>query len=389
MYRADDLKEGLLHLWGWRQNYDTGNYSIEDALLESDTGRYLQEVHPLLTLDNLKAIAPDFDNMETTDATFSDWLEEKMEGGIMQAIQTFYDTKISGKTLKSILERKTLFDGAGRLQDTITNQGKIVGFEIVPIRALGVTVKVNRIGLQFTKAGTVTLYLMHSSRKEVIKTIVCTRVKAYGQEWFTPDTDLYLPYLGDETDAGGSWYLVYAQDELPEDSEAINKAKDWSKSPCSCSPTELSAWKVWSRYMEVHPFSVAGLSEVSELWDIEDNLYTSSYNYGMNLQITIECDLTDFILEQKKSFQNLIGFQIAINLLREMAYNPAFKLGRPQQNLSMQSILYELDGDSQSPKMSGLVYQFNKALEAVNLDMAGLSRVCLPCRKGGIKYRTV
>ena len=125
------------------------------------------------------------------------------------------------------------------------------------------------------------------------------------------------------------------------------------------------------------------------MWDVANNLYTYTSNYGINLQLTISCDLTDIIVQQKKLFQNIIGLQVAVDMLREFAYNPSFNIGRTQQNFSRNEILYELDGDSQGYKKSGLMYELSKALQAVDIDTTDLSRVCLPCRNKGVKYRTV
>ena len=125
------------------------------------------------------------------------------------------------------------------------------------------------------------------------------------------------------------------------------------------------------------------------LWDVSNNIYTITQNYGINLQITIECDLTDIIIQQKNAFQNVIGLQVAIDMLREFAYNPNFNINRTQQNFSREAILYEIDGDSQGYKKSGLAYQQKLAMDALKLDTTNLSRVCTPCNNGGIRFKTI
>ena len=64
MVRATDIQDKLLHLIGWQQNYDTTDLKISEALTESESGLYFQQVHPLLTLQNMACIAPDFKNIE-------------------------------------------------------------------------------------------------------------------------------------------------------------------------------------------------------------------------------------------------------------------------------------------------------------------------------------
>ena len=439
MIRANDIQEKMLHLIGREQKYNTSDLKISDALTVSESGLYFQQIHPLLTLQNMSCIAPDFKNTtfneydsekeyrkgnivkindtlykalqnckgispedesnEIYDATeywvetnpFSEWLESKTKASIQKAISRYYTEKIAQGTYKTLCENKTLFDGTGRIVDVVKNRRNLVGFEIVPIRAKGVTTKINKIGLQFTEPGEYTLYLMHSSMYEPVKVINLTKTRKNSIEWFTVD-DLYLPYQSENNDAGGSWYLCYLQSQLPEGSQAIRKDKDWSKEPCkSCSRSEYASWLSWSKYLEVHPFYVNEemLNESMTLWDVENNEYTYDTNYGINLEVSVSCDITDFIVEQRAIFQDIIAKQVAIDMLREFAYNANVRTNRHSINASRIDILYEIDGDSSSMKQSGLSHQLNLAYKAIKLSTEGLDRVCLPCKNNGIKYRTV
>lgn len=435
MVRANDIQEKLLHLIGWEQNYYTSDLKISDALTVSESGLYFQQIHPLLTLQNMSCIAPDFKNITFPEYNsekeyskgnvvdyqgtqykalqkaqgkqpdieseywvetnlFSEWLESKTKASIQKAIARYCNEKTAEGTNKLLCESRTLFDGTGRLVDTVKNKKNLVGFEIVPVRAKGVTTKINKICLQFTKAGEYTLYLMHSSMDAPVKVIKLTKVRDNSAEWFTVD-DLYLPYQSEDNDAGGSWYLCYFQSELPEGSQAIRKNKDWSKEPCgSCSRRELLAWMTWSKYLEIHPFFVNEElinteDESLHLWDVENNQYTYDNNYGLNLEVTVSCDITDFIVEQRMMFQDVIAKQVAVDMLREFAYNSNVRTNRHSINASRLDILYEVDGDSSSMKKSGLSYQLDMAFKAIKLSTSGIDRVCLPCRNNGIKYRTV
>lgn len=442
MVRALDIQEKLLHLIGWEQNYDTSDLKISDALTVSESGLYFQQIHPLLTLQNMSCIAPDFKNMTFEEynaekayfkgnivkynellykalqnsvgkqpdieseywvetSPFSEWLESKTKASIQKAISRYCNEKIAQGAYKTLCENRTLFDGTGRLVDVVKNKKNLVGFEIVPIRAKGVTTKINKIGLQFTEPGEYTLYLMHSSMDTPVKIIKLNKIRKNSIEWFSLD-DVYLPYQSDDNDAGGSWYLCYFQSELPEGSQAIRKNKDWSKEPCgSCSRKELLAWQAWSKYIEVHPFFVneelvetVNFNEDFEkqpihLWDVDNNQYTYDNNYGLNLDITVACDITDFIIEQRTLFQDIIAKQVAVDMLREFAYNANVRTNRHSINASRLDILYEVDGDSSSMKKSGLSYQLDMAFKAINISTQGIDRVCLPCKNNGIKYRTV
>lgn len=436
MVRIQEIQEGLLHLIGWRQSYDANDGVISEALTQSESGLYYQDAHPLLTLQNLQSIAPDFsnisypahstektyakgivvtnsdkhykslkavpENIQITDTEywietnpFSEWLETKTKACITKAISCYVNEKVAKGTYKALCEKKTLFDGTGRIYDTIKNKNNLVGFEIVPIRAKGVTTKINRIGLQFSEPGDYTILVMHSSLMEPYYQETFTKRIGNNIEWFTPSQELYLPYETDEIDAGGSWYICYVQSQLPTGSQAIRKSRDWSKGPCNeCSRHEYETWHIWSKYLEVHPFYVNEelvpiVDEQVQLWDVENNLYDYSTNYGLNLDITVACDMADFIIEQRQMFTDYLSKSLAIDFLREFAYNPNVRTNRHSVNASRPDILYEIDGDSSSIKKSGLSYQLELASKAIQVSTEGIDRVCLPCVNHGIKYRAV
>lgn len=427
MIRIADIQDKMLHLVGWKQSYDLSDIMLSSNITQTESGMYFQQIHPLLTLDNLRSIAPDFQNFNwqvhdvnkayksgevvriddslykaiqdvpaETDILdseywsetnpFSEWLEEKTKASIVKLVNKFINMKLADKATKSLIENKTLFDGTGRLTNKIENRNKLVGFEINTVRSKGVTVKIDKIGLQMTEPGSYTLYIFHSSNPEPIYTLTFEKTKANSLEWFKPKDDILLPYESANTDAGGSWYLVYKQSELPENAQAIYKDRDWSTGPCkACSRSEFLAYQAWSRYIEIHPFYISE----DEEFDPEIMNFTYDKNYGINLEVSAYCDLTDFIIKQRAMFQDVLSKQVAIDFLREFAYNPNVRTNRHSINASKLDILTELDGDANSMRQSGLSYELDIALKALSISTQGLDRVCLPCVNNGIKYRSI
>lgn len=427
MIRIADIQDKMLHLVGWKQSYDLSDIMLSSNLTQTESGMYFQQIHPLLTLDNLRSIAPDFQNYNwqvhdahkayksgevvrvddslykalqdvpaetdildseywTETNPFSEWLEEKTKASIVKLVNKFINMKLADKATKSLIENKILFDGTGRLTNKIKNRNRLVGFEIDTVRSKGVTVKIDKIGLQMTKPGSYTIYIFHSSNPEPIYTLTFEKTKADSLEWFKPKNDILLPYESANTDAGGSWYLVYKQSELPENAQAIYKDRDWSTGPCeACSRSEFLAYQAWSRYIEVHPFYISE----DEEFDPEIMNFTYDKNYGINLEVSAYCDLTDFIIKQRAIFQDVLSKQVAIDFLREFAYNPNVRTNRHSINASKLDILTELDGDSNSMRQSGLSYELDIALKALSISTQGLDRVCLPCVNNGIKYRSI
>ena len=450
MIRLQDIQDALLPVVGWAQDYNPQN-QIDKALCESESGLTFQGAHPLVTLANIRAIMPDDylfqypawnailnykrgkkvrhndilwianrDNVgqEPTKSDFnqdfnndfggespwvvynplSDFVRNLTVNGINTAVQQFIQEKQLREETKNLLERRTFFDGAARLAATIDPTGKIVGFEIVPVRAMGVTTKIERIGLQMVGAtGKVKLYLFHSSQVAPMRTIEVEFTNTNGGfQWFTPSEPIYLPYIasgdGDGNDAGGAWFLCYNQNELPAGMQALNVSKDWSSEPCqTCLGGSIESWRQMTKYLQVSPFGIhapADFAQHPEMFDIGRIGYTNTMNYGMNVEISVGCDLTDFIISQRQIFASVIQKQVAANVLRTIAMNPDVRVNRNQVNVTRDEILYELDG-APTGRVSGLVYELSQAYKALSLDTRGLDRVCLQCNNHGVKYRTV
>ena len=334
MIRIKEIQKAFSGLVGWRQPYASQQAQC------SESGLYYQDAHPLLTLENMRSVMPggwerqypEWDKAKaykqgdkvayapqiwiaTADNTgqlpeqgsaywqpfdtLTDYLGTLTESGTAAVVQTFLQMKQLQQQTRNLLERRTFFDGAGRIKATLQNRHKVAGFEIVPVRSMGVTAKIERVGLQmYGGTGDVTLYLFHSSQPEPVKTYTLPFTATNGGfQWFELE-DCYLPYIGDGTNAGGAWYLCYDQDSLPLGMEAVNMSKDWSREPCgTCNAGDVEAWRELTKYLQISPFMVAspqGFRDNPLLWDISGNIYTNTANYGLNCMVTVGCDLTGF-----------------------------------------------------------------------------------------------
>ena len=439
MIRLNEIQTALLPVVGWQQDYNPQN-QIDNALCQSESGLTYQGAHPLVTLENIRNIMPDdylYRYPEWVAGQYakgskvrhngvvwiatatvvladdapgeagspwaeynmvSDYVHQLTVNGINTAVQMFIQEKQLQKETQNLLERRTFFDGAARMAATIDPTGKIVGFEIVPVRAMGVTTKIERIGLQMIGAtGTVKLYLFHSSQVAPMREIELTFTNTNGGfQWFTPAEPIYLPYIpgvdGNGNDAGGAWFLCYNQNELPAGMRALNVSKDWSVEPCqTCLGGSIDSWRQMTKYLQVSPFGIhapADFAEYPEMFDIGQIGYTNTMNYGLNVEISVGCDLTDFIISQRGIFATVLQKQVAATVLRTIAMNPDVRVNRNQVNATRDEILYELDGNP-TGRASGLGYELKQAYKALSLDTRGLDRICLQCNNHGVKYRTV
>lgn len=449
MLRLNDIQKALLPVVGWEQGYgDTllGVAYTEPDITVSESGLTFQAAHPLVTLENVRSIMPADYYIKYPDITsaspsttywkgqkvrykekyfvciedgvgnpddepegwsnwnpLNDFLYDMMKRSVNTVVQQYIQQKQLNRETQNLMERRTLFDGAARLQAVIDPKHRLVGMEIVPVRGLGVTAKIERIGLQMVHGtGEIKMYIFHSSQVSPIYEFWLNYTNTSGGfQWFVPKGDLYLPYLGEnlwddaakQTDSGGAWYLCYVQDELPEGMRALNVSKDWSSEPCqTCLGGSIESWRQLTKYLQVSPFS----TKVPEDWDLNapkmfDNgqlNYTNTMNYGINLEISVGCDISDFIIMQRSIFATAIQKQVAYDVLRTLAMNPDVRVNRNQVNATRDELLYELDGNPVG-RAGGLAYDLKQAYKALDIDTKGLDRICLKCQNGGVRYRTV
>lgn len=451
MYQLDKIIEALEGLVGW----DSEGYALPESVQESDSGLTFQMAHPLVTINNIEGIMRERDDLITDDYLLNypnggspkypvwesnsnytkgakvswlgvyyiaqrdisaglnpyadqtdtggyfwkiysptgDYLAKLTKTGITQVIQRFLAEKKIRNESKALLEHRTFFDGSGRLSSTIQKRGRVVGYEITPVRGEGVAIWINRIGLQFRSDASFVLpvYLFHSSKATPYATMSNDYSKTNGTfQWWDYGNE-YCPYSSDEVNAGGSWYLCYWEGNLPVTAEAINMTKDWSKEPCTtCGISDIRAWRELTKYVQISPFCVSvdehwGRNPM--LWDISKNIYTSTTNYGLNVELTIGCDITPFIVRQRSIFADVIEKQVAYNLLRTMSMNPDVRVNRNQNNVGRMDLLYELDGDTRG-RRGGFGYELDKAYAALEIDTQGMDRICLSCNNYGVKYTT-
>lgn len=441
MIRITDIQQGLAHLVGWEQAIGNDN-RIQDTLSESESGLTFQQAHDLLTLDNIRAILPQEDTPSAWDADtnykpgmtclyesvaficiknntnvhpgtdfnedynddygdgywrkydqLSEFLRKATADGIARMANRIIEEKTINGASKQLFERKTLFDVAGRIDNRIATSHSLVGYEIQPLRGMGVTVQIHRIGLQMTGAtGNVQMYIFHSSRRNPIYTFRLRIIDGKGYQWFEGDkvvgSNIFLPYIGNGyRNDGGSWYICYNQDDMPTNMQAVNISRDWSREPCSgCNVGDAVAWRNMTRYIRISPFRVAvsdNFATNPQFPDISNVVYTCSACYGMNLDLSIGCDLSDFFISQRSIFASALQKEVAVSMLRRILHNPNVNVNRNQMNAALQM---DIEGNTYQKSM-GLAKELDRTYKALDLDTQGLDSACLACKKNGIKFR--
>lgn len=371
MYNATQVKAGLIDLIGWRQNVDITGRQLTDVTT-SDSGIYYNDEHPLLTFANLQSIAPEFNKLNDGTNTnyntrFSEWLKQRTEAGILRALDRWLNEKSKIRTAKGLLAAAPVFKNTSNVMSLDTDNSKIVGHvvDLLPSKSLRLTIDSIALQLSGDQTLTVSLYEVGQATAIVSQAFVYTGNGSV--QWFTPTATW-------ELDGNKTYYITYDQNDLT--GQSVNSIYgQTSEFSGDCAK--------YARFMsfEATTFTPAMLTG--------DRALGNGTNYGLNYKVSVKCDYTDFILEQKDLFKTAISKQVAIDLLRELAYNANTRENRNSTNIDYQKIMYEIEGDSTGVKKSGLEMQLQRALDSIQFDYTNIDTICLPCKKRGVKYRTI
>jgi len=383
MFNPTTIQQCMVSLLGWRNDANPDVPQITSPeLLQSDSGLIYNDFHPLLSIENIVNTLPE-------DKTIDDYLAEKVASGISKGLTKVMIEKKLNESTKTLLNSSKLFDGIGRFQDTIISDGSFVGIEVEIFPSYGTKVIIDKIGLQFTQPQTnLPIYIYHTSQIDAIKVVSATTTKQNSLEWLTLSETIDFAYLSDQYDSGGMFYIGYYQDGIS--GQAIKKDFNWMQGPCNTCRGGANAMKVWNErlnFVRVVPVEVesSNLNGI-QMFDYTKRKYTPANNFGMNFGVTVQCDVSDYLCEQKFVLTDLIGKQVAVDILNDMKHST--RLNRIA-NVSQNMIIRDLEGDRETNE-PGLAVRLSNSIKAVDFDFSKIDSPCLPCnKKWGIRKGSI
>lgn len=423
MYIKTQVIECLKGLVGFRQTDNPDYPQLGPSLLVSESGLFFQDEHPLLNIENIDQalknyakynfpewqVAVEYSigqrvyegtvvyesliNNNTGNQPsaspgqwvvvdlFSQKLQALVESSINKMLLKVTTKKKLRENTKSILDNVYLFDGVGRLADKELKQNRFVGISFKVMTENDLRAIIKRIGLQFTEANAdFNLYLFHSSQSNPIKVFTYQVAGNSSFQWFAEE-NFALPYNAETLDSGGIYILGYYEEDLT--GQAINKRYYWDRAPnCATCNKDHYYYENWSQYFDFGPVSVGaqfleGIKPsdgAAKLFDVDKMAYYDSSNFGINMQVTANCDLTDFICRNRELFTDPLIKQVTVDLLEEIAYSSRHnQISKETRTLAM----YALNGDKDN---YGQKKELAYVIKGLDFDMSDLNSVCAPCQ---------
>jgi hypothetical protein len=355
------------NLIGWRQFYNTSEINIPATLTQTDSGEYFQQKHPALELNIIKTLIPS-----------GRLLDEYLRTTVDEATNEIFNDLLQYRKIKqygkSLLEESTLLNKYGWTRDMITNQNRFVGMQIRVKDLTALKAIITEVGLQFSGVETFDLYLYHSSKSAPLDTF--TRTTTGSNQWDWKKHDIELSSFKSELFHGGVFILGYYQSDLV--GSAINYSNfNWESGVCGgCNDPHLGVWRSIKNNFHVFPLYVPnGSFTKDQMFDMNDAIYSKNESFGLNMKFSVRCDLTEFFVQNRFAFKNLLSLKVVYKVLNMMKFSQ--EINGVEENIKMM-IIRDLEGDIDT-KLLNIPTQYDKELKSVSFDISGINSKCLGC----------
>jgi hypothetical protein len=321
---------------GWRQPNISGSPVLSSVNTTSKGGRYYQDFHSLVTIQNLKSV---MEEVGSSDSSLNTFLEVLQRGIILKCVTGVFDTP-------EYMSRKLLFNRSWAVNDQlIANSSKFVGIQFRVPPTPDIAVQIDSVALYFDSAIDLNLYIFNDAVKAPLAVIPATTVA--NSQTVVGLSDIVLNYISG-FNLGGSFYIGYFQDDLA-------GAKAYWEQGCQYSQASYG----WT-------FFEADRKPAEYDFD-RQNIRRNNVNYGLNLNVSTFRDHTWQIVGSAALFDNVIGLQMAAQLIEQIAYSTRSNSSeRILRDAAAQvSVQLDLNGVApipESPHTTGLKKMIDKEL---------------------------
>lgn len=340
MVRVSKIQEGLFGIVGLRQPLDPSFPILSEQNLTSRSGLYADDVPPF----KLKLLKDTQEYISISDEQLNAYISQMQKTAITSVMFKVFDQG-------SYIDRNYLFSRANS-RTKVINQisiGQCFGFKIEVGARKNLGFKINRVRLEFDFDGSevdVTLYLMNSFLNEPIYSKEITINKSD----FIQDLDWVIDST--ENDYKGNYYLLI-------------QAKDGARLQPFERNYENSPAQNDIAFLDFEQIIIPNFN--SEMFVFENEI-SFSQNVGINPDVMVYDDFTDFVLNSQNLFARAIQLEFAIALMMQVATstrsNRDERLGREIVAMMLVSINGE---EGKSKGLKGSLYhevgQIKKEIE--------------------------
>jgi hypothetical protein len=314
------------------------------------------------------------------------WLVTKVRVSIERVVSTLLNRKRSKEALKGIIEKNYLFTSIGNINDLETKQGRFVGFRIVLKKIQGLRLLIDKIGIQFSQTDNFNMYLYHSSYPNPIAVVPINILLANGFAWI--QSQLQLFFDSNLYDSTGVFYLGYFENDLQPNTRAVKRQLIFGSNCGSCNGTENgyatqrnSFYGIDSIHIDNAFLNGTNLPNIG--YDEMNVRIENNSNYGLNLSMSVLCDLNNLICDNAVLFADLIKKQFVVDMLRE--YDNSYRIN----SVVDKKMIVQSEFQKKQMNLPNAFNDLELAYKAFEFDFSNLSKLCLPCDSSNISMGVV
>lgn len=337
------IQTALSGLVGFKQPYNP-DYAIVDSANQLSSSGYYVTDNPYAKIEYIK------DNQDYVDISVTDFnlllsdIKKSSISSICNQVFSDYD----------FIDRTLLFKNASNKTEVETLPTGFVGYHIRVTGQKNVAFKINRVLLDFQGTGTFTLLLWNTAKKAAIQSKAITIT--------TDHQEVTLDWVVDNTDTTykGEYYIGYISNSLT----VTPYKRDWNAGNILSSPT----------YLQVNRVKVAN-HLTTTLFDLT-KVEGMSEDSGLNLDITVYEDYTDFVINNKMLFARAIQVDSIISCIQLYLSSLRSNSNQSQSAQLYEKLMIELKGTGSESivKVIGLENQLLGEIASIRTEIGKLKK---------------
>lgn len=334
MFVANKIATELLGIVGFRQPYNP-TYAVLDAEnTTSESGLFVND-NPYAKIEFIK---DNQDYKDINDKNFNILLKEMQKASIVSVCNQVFNEF-------DFIDRNVIYKNASNKTNVEDLPNGFVGYKIEVSNAKNTAISINRVILDFNGTGTFTLLLFNTGKKGALQSKVITIASDNQVEelnWVLDNTS--TTYKGD-------YYIGYVTNGI-----AVSPFK-----------RELNNANLMSNFKELCLEKVFVKNHTSNtLFDLNlvDGL---SEDTGLNLDISVYDDYTDFILNNKSLFAKAISLEFTIRCLQMYVSSVRSNSNERKAQELYQKIMIEIEGTKGSDSIISVTGLREQVLGEVSL----------------------
>ena len=344
MINITKIQSALSGIVGFKQPYNPDYAIVDTSNQSSDSGYYITD-NPYAKIEYIK------DNQDYSDISTSEFnsllndIKKSSISSVCNQVFSDYD----------FIDRTLLFKNASNKIEVESLPEGFVGYQIRVASKKNIAFRISRVLLDFQGTGSFTLLLWNTAKKTAIQSKSITITTDHQEEvlnWVIDNTD---------TTYKGEYYIGYIANESL---TVYPYKRDWNAGNVLSNPT----------YLDVNRVKVP-LHNSSSLFDLS-KVEGLSEDSGLNLDITVYEDYTDFVINNKMLFARAIQVDGIIGCIQLYLSSLRSNSNQSQSAQLYEKLMIELKGtgSESTVKVIGLENQLLGEIASIRTEIGKLKK---------------